>query len=142
MNKFSKYRKLMDYIESGMAAHEIDARCIYQTMMETLDTAEEEEKALQAKLDAAEHDSKHLKKLIAHGLLCGDCNGIGVVGNAPDDYYDCPTCVARNNKADAATINKLIADHSHNANIDGVSEAVVYVDTALKFVDELLGEGK
>lgn len=31
--------------------------------------------------------------------MCPICGGAGSVGNAPDDYYDCPECVGKWNKA-------------------------------------------
>ena len=64
MNKHSKYRKLMDNIELGIATHEMNVNHIYQTMMNVLDKAEEEHDALsQVNKQLREHIKRKDKQL-------------------------------------------------------------------------------
>ena len=47
--------------------------------------------AVTQELEQAKADLARQVKLNEH-FACNTCGGIGVVGNAPDDYYDCPDC--------------------------------------------------
>lgn len=88
-----------------------------------------------------ENDAHH--KLRKH--LCSTCGGAGFVGNAPDDYYDCPECLDRNNKHDikvkAQTVRDLISEKAVSASIDGVSQWIIYKDDAEQYVNELETNG-
>ena len=68
---------------------------------------------MQIKLDEQAKEIEALKTQIKHyqKCVCSTCDGHGFVGNAPDDYYNCPDCrkyvcrIEANGRA--SEINKL-----------------------------------
>ena len=79
----------------------------YQTPHELVVIAKRYEE-LHKEVEILRRDSNYLNRLIDHGLLCGDCRGTGQVGNAPDDYYDCPTCKAAMGEIESKAVMGLI----------------------------------
>lgn len=69
--------------------------------------------------------------------LCEECGGVGFVGNPPDDYYDCPTCVKRHNKIKADDIRE--AGRSAIKYLDKDGEAGIMLDNLNEFAANLEG---
>lgn len=67
MNKYSKYRELLDATRNQICQAEIGVTGVFQLMMETLDTAEKEAARKDAEIEALKEESKMLRE--ANGRL-------------------------------------------------------------------------
>jgi hypothetical protein len=91
----------------GMSTKQINE--VFTDLHESNVNAMAKDKAQQERITKLEADLKRYEH-----FTCKTCGGAGSVGNAPDDYYDCPECVQpfneieRKLKAQDAEIIKLV----------------------------------
>jgi DNA repair exonuclease SbcCD ATPase subunit len=130
MDKDSKYRPVLDKVQSQIMKAEIGVTGVYQVMLEALDEAETAEAALREELskerealssaqkvmDVYEKQKRALREELAalraenaklNSVVCQTCHGAGSVCSAPDDCYNCPECVATENKVRADAIRSV-----------------------------------
>tara|TARA_R110000824_G_scaffold396707_2_gene598637 strand:+ start:2235 stop:2666 length:432 start_codon:yes stop_codon:yes gene_type:complete len=103
MDKDSKYRPVLDKVQSQIMKAEIGVTGVYQVMLETLGEAETAELALREELAALRAENAKL-----NSVVCQTCHGAGSVCSAPDDCYNCPECVATDNKVRADAIRDML----------------------------------
>jgi hypothetical protein len=64
--------------------------------------------------------SSRYEQLMEHGLICDECGGQGFLGNPPDDFYDCPKCIASTNKIKVEAVREAVEWlHVNYAHLDG-----------------------
>jgi hypothetical protein len=73
MNKYSKYRPLMDKVESLIARHMLSSQAVFQYMLEALDEAESIENALRKELETLKANIPKIKADAVRSLFDEGC---------------------------------------------------------------------